>query len=110
MKKLLILILLILLLSGCQSTPQKSIEGWVFYYAEQAYREETEEIFGYIIEEYKLYDKTCLENYTCQYFRITLVNDGGYNTIYNIYIVYKKSFFVCFEEDRIFDVNIDYGH
>ena len=115
MKKLIVLMLLVFVLVGCQPVKMSSPKGWALHYAEEAYLHDyIYKAFGYTMEEYSIYpvadEDTDFEDYDWACYRITFVDDTGGNVVYNVLVVYKKSFLEIFAEDNIVDVDIREGN
>jgi hypothetical protein len=121
MKKVLALILIvvsILMLSGCKGEVKKTPMGWALERTKEVYNEDYEGygIFGYHILE-GIIDKSELdmleENQSAKMYLITIVDESGRGRLYNTLIVYEQSAFDMYfgaryiKESQIVDVDIE---
>lgn len=121
MKKLLALILIVvslLLLSGCGKEEQKTPMGWALERTKEAYNEDYEGygIFGYHILE-GVIDKSKLDmlerNQHAEMYSIMIIDESGRGRLYNTLIIYEQSAFDDYfgarfiKESQIVDVDIE---
>lgn len=120
MRKLLFIIVLmvVIILSGCGKEEKQSIKGWALEYTIEVYNEDYEgyEIFAYNIEPLTLYDKEELEllkrNQYYALYEITIIDNSGKSVIYNVWVVYEiatMQFWIDdgFKESQIIDVDCE---
>lgn len=88
MKKILVLVLLLFVLTSCSGEVKKTPKGWALDYVITEYGDTP---IAYQIEDYIIYDREDLcEDYSCRIFGITLVSSDGSEFKYTVFIAYTE--------------------
>ena len=123
MKKLLVSLLALMMLSGCSDEVAKTPERWAVEYVVQRYESDCDyydmscsQIIGYSTLEYTLYDEL-FDDYleggnSGRMYLVNIIDDNGGSYLFNVIIVYKTNAFDDYfgykyiHEQDIVDVDI----
>jgi hypothetical protein len=91
---IMMLLVLSIMLIGCDKKVRKQPDEWALYYAELEYENVhgSDEVFGYNIDRMAIrYDDELREyrtenNLTCYLYEITIIDESGRSHIYNVFI------------------------
>ena len=123
MKKVLTLILIVvslLVLSGCSNVPRKTNEGWALYYAEQEFENEDSHfnLYAYSVKEISIYENYQRINGGCEVlackellFEVELIDTDGTQYVFMVNLVvvdkliepnyYKKTSIISYGVEKI---------
>ena len=119
MKKILVILLIVLsfTLGGCSGETKHTLEGWALKYAEEEYNKDYDgnEIISYQIENLIINPdaQNDYEDYIRHLYQITIINNSGKSTRYNVLLVYDHTSFDSFvrarsiPEDKIITVKVE---
>ena len=119
MKKLLVILLIVLsfTLVGCSGEAKHTSDGWALKYAEEEYNKDYDgyEIISYQIENLIINPdaQNDYEDYIRHLYQITIINNSGKSTRYNVLLVYDHTSFDSFvrarsiPEDKIITVKVE---